>query len=195
MTLHISEKNSKMGKVPNISLPPGITCRKNAPCFKDCYANKRCYLRWPNVKKAWRENYDDYLRRGPDVYFDEINCWLNDHSPGYFRWHVGGDIPDWSYFLGILSLANKFPGTQFMMFTKRWDLFPRVFPEIPENLSVILSMWPGLQNPRRIQLSRAWLSHDKRIPEYYFKCTGKCDECYKCWDIIRHGYDVVFDLH
>ena len=43
----ISEKNTKMGWIPSVSLPPIITCRPNAPCKKDCYALKayRCYKR------------------------------------------------------------------------------------------------------------------------------------------------------
>ena len=37
MKVTISQSNTKLGMIPTISLPPIITCRKNAPCAKDCY--------------------------------------------------------------------------------------------------------------------------------------------------------------
>jgi hypothetical protein len=191
MEIHISEGNMKLGKVPNISLPPVVTCRPKVPCKKLCYANKAFRL-YPNVRKNWNENLE-YYRQDPDRYFGEIRIWLSKNNPEYFRWHVAGDCPDDRYLLDVLSIAENFPGTQFMMFTKRWDLFP--VGEVPKNLAIILSMWPRLRNPRKLDFPRAWLSSDKRKPDYHFKCPGKCDTCYKCWELVKLGHDVVFDLH
>lgn len=189
--VHISAGNTKLGKVSNISLPPMVTCRKPAPCVKQCYA-KKAFRLYPSVRRNWQENWDLY-QQNPDRYFNEIREWLRLHLPTHFRWHVSGDVPDRDYFWEMYDIAEEFPEIRFMLFTKRWDFLPDRF--IPDNLSIILSMWPGLGNPRKLKLPRAWLSHDDRKPKYYFKCPGKCDRCYKCWELVRIGYDVVFDLH
>jgi hypothetical protein len=193
MKLHISKGNIKLGKIPNISLPPVVTCRPKTPCAKMCYANKAMRL-YPSARRAWQENLEFLMSRGHDAYFSEIEQWLDKESPEYFRWHVSGDCPDEKYIVWLYSIALTFPGTQFMMFTKRWDLLHSA-EKLPGNFSVVLSMWPGLANPKKFELPRAWLSTDKRKPEFHFKCPGKCDGCYACWDILRFGYDVVFDPH
>ena len=37
----VSNTNSKLGaQIYSINLPVGITCRPDAPCFKDCYARR-----------------------------------------------------------------------------------------------------------------------------------------------------------
>ena len=191
--IHISDGNSKLGKVPNISLPPVVTCRPRVPCRGQCYARK-AYRLWPNVKVAWDDNWDFYQTEGARRYFEEIRAWLLENKPRYFRWHVSGDVPDVKYFENVFDIARHFGArTRFMLFTKRWDLLP-VF-EVPENLTIILSMWPRLRNPRKLDFPRAWLSSDKRKPDYHFKCPGKCDTCYKCWELVKLGHDVVFDLH
>jgi hypothetical protein len=190
--IYISKGNMKLGKVANISLPPVLTCRKKVPCASQCYAKKSFRL-WPNVKNAWAENLATYQAE-PKTYFDEIDTWLFENKPSHFRWHVGGDCPDVEYLKGVIMTANIWPQIQFMIFTKQWEFLQRV-GEIPKNLSVILSMWPKLRNPRKLTFPRAWLSSDPRKPKYYFKCPGKCDECYKCWELVKLGHDVVFDLH
>ena len=193
MSLIISEGNSKLGKVPNISLPPVITCRPKVPCKKKCYANKAFRL-WPSVKAAWNNNLEFYRTYGAKIYFKRVGIWLEENKPEYFRWHVSGDCPDAGYLQGVLDVAMDFPETKFMMFTKRWDLFPKDM-YFPGNLTIILSMWPRLKNPTALKFPRSWLSIDKRKPEYHFKCPGKCDQCYKCWELVKLGHDVVFDLH
>jgi len=194
MRLHISEGNSKLGKIPNISLPPVATCRKNVPCAEDCYALK-AYKLWPAVTQAWNENLQYIGVNGLGDYFNAIEVWLGQRNPSHFRWHVSGDILSKQYLQGVYTVANTYPDTKFMLFTKRWDLLP-VSMVPPSSLSVILSMWPGLPNPKQFpDYPRAWLSNDKRLPKFYFKCPGRCDECYKCWEITKLGHAVVFDKH
>ena len=193
MRLHISKGNMKLGKIPNISLPPVTTCRPRVPCAKQCYAQKAMRL-YPQTRKAWTENLDFLELSGEAEFFTQVSEWLAQNKPTHFRWHVSGDTPSTLYAVLVYQIAKIFPDVKFMMFTKRWDLLPDQPP--PENLAVILSMWPGLRNPKGFEdFPRAWLSSDKRKPNFYFKCPGRCDECYKCWDIVDLGYDVVFDLH
>ena len=76
MRIKISERNSKIGPVPNISFPPGKSCILNAPCFcKDgCYAIGP-YTRWPNVRNAWDFNLDLYYEN-PDLFMEEFSDYL-----------------------------------------------------------------------------------------------------------------------
>ena len=56
--IHISDKNSKLGRIPNISLTPGITCSPEAckTCLKGgCYALK-AYRQYKRTRTAWDEN-------------------------------------------------------------------------------------------------------------------------------------------
>ena len=93
--VHISHGNMKIGKIFNINLPPGISCYKGVPCNcnSGCYALK-AYKMYPNVKKAWDENFEIY-QDNPKYYFDNIIIQLK--SKKYFdrfRWHSSGDIVD-----------------------------------------------------------------------------------------------------
>lgn len=45
MEVKISSGNSKLGKIPSVSLPAGITCRNDCECSKKCYAKKLERLR------------------------------------------------------------------------------------------------------------------------------------------------------
>jgi len=48
----ISNGNTKLGRIPNISLPPIKACGKDVPCKSDCYALK-AYRQYPATRKAW----------------------------------------------------------------------------------------------------------------------------------------------
>ena len=61
----ISSGNSKMGKIPSVSLPAGETCRRDAGCFKKCYA-RRFSARRPVVMSAYKNNLD-ILNKDPDI--------------------------------------------------------------------------------------------------------------------------------
>jgi hypothetical protein len=59
--IHISKGNSKLGNIPNLSLPPVKACPNSKWCFQKelhlkCYAMK-FYIMRPLVKKAWDDNY------------------------------------------------------------------------------------------------------------------------------------------
>lgn len=45
MQVKISQGNSKMGSIPSVSLPAGVTCRSDCECNKKCYAMKLERLR------------------------------------------------------------------------------------------------------------------------------------------------------
>jgi hypothetical protein len=145
MKVSISKGNTKLGKLPNISLTLVKACGKDVPCKKDCYALKS-YRMYPNVRKNWDENLAAY-RKDPEEYFEQIARWIIKHKPKFFRWHVAGDIVDKEYAYGMAWIAQDNPGTQFLAFTKRPELLPayRI-----ENLQFIYSCWPGHKIPQRV---------------------------------------------
>ena len=191
----ISPGNTKLGKIPNISLPPLQTCVPDAPCREGkCYALK-AWRQYPNVRKAWRYNLGLYLI-DPDRYFFKIDEYIRTKNVRYFRWHVAGDIPDRKYFVLMNRTAYRNPDILFLCYTKKYQYCSNVGPN---NLRLVASAWPGY--PMSLDLVRtpiAWLSHDDRLefPVYkdrdMIKCPNKCDECYQCWGTNK---DVVFDIH
>lgn len=123
MQVRISTTNSKLGyQIPSISLPPELSCRKDAPCAHGCYGKKGNFL-FSAVQNAHKQNYDCYVN-DPDGYFNDIISYLNDGLVSYraFRWHTVGDIVDYNYFLGMIRVAKKCKNTNFLCFTKNSQL-------------------------------------------------------------------------
>ena len=198
----VSRGNSKIGKMLSVSLTPITTCRVDAPCFKDCYARKHAYTLYPQVRKAWDGNLKAYRDR-PDWYFHQIYLSIK-RAKSYkaCRWCVGGDIPDFDYLLGMVTIAEAFPEMLFVCFTKKYDLVEQyeTSARFPKNLSMIVSAWPGLPLPKGIEKHRpiAWMrdpkAPDKRIPKTAVECPGRCDTCLLCHK-MKAGQSVVFERH
>lgn len=193
--IHISEGNSKMGAVPNISLPPGPAWggRPDAPCFATCYANK-AWRQYPQVRKAWTENWDAYQSNADD-YFDQIYAVLKRSRTELFRWHVAGDIPDFQYLDGMIHIAVDLPKIRFLAHTKRFDLLLWVKRWTPSNLTIRQSMWPEWAPPGvRDDLPKTWMANalETRIPEDAYHCQGGCRLCQVCWN---PKFDVYIDEH
>ena len=194
----ISKGNTKLGNVPNLSLPPGPegSCRKDAPCWTSglCYARK-AWRQYPNVREAWTRNWDLW-KENPAEFEDQVNAYVSEKKPPRFRWHSGGDIPDQNYFDMMVRVATKNPGTKFLAFTKRYGLD---LDHKCDNLSIVLSRWPGLEFPEELD--------DK--PQAHFKdgdkstgsgapCAGSCKKCNMCWTLGEGGGtfgDVLFTKH
>jgi hypothetical protein len=190
MKITISAGNSKTGKIPSVSLPPGITCTPAArrTCYQQgCYAVKLCRI-YPAVKTSYANNLEAY-QADPAAYFQFIADYLTRTAPKYFRWHISGDIPDAGYYQGMLAIALQFPKVRFLAFTKR-----KVAPSIADNLSIVCSQWPGL--PVNAGAAMAWMfdpkNPDPRIPADARPCPGRCDTCGACWSLSGH---IVFDKH
>jgi hypothetical protein len=194
----ISPNNNK-GVGPNISLTPILSCGKDMPCTKKCYAVK-AYRAWAIVRPAWDGNFWLYSNR-PTEYFSQIAEYMEHKHPLTFRWHVGGDIPDMDYLVHMLDLARRFPPTSFLAFTKRYDLLLRLLQErkrLPRNLKIVASAWPEYPMPDAVQAGFpvAYI-HDiteNRIPGNARWCPGLCSTCGLCW-VIRKDQAVFFDLH
>src|SRR3990167_4124069 len=199
MKLHISKGNMKLGRLPNISLPPVKTCGVKPPCAKVCYAIK-AYRMYVGVRNPWNENLRLW-KHAPERYESQLIVWLSTHNVKYFRWHVGGDIVDLAYLTMMDYVACMYPDIKFLCFTKRYDLL-EALPDYAGNLTLVASRWPGLKWPEYVATwyPQAWMYDPKHVDVYIPKtarvCPGSCDKCNckRCW-YLQAGHSVVFNLH
>lgn len=192
----ISEENSKLGRILNVSLPPILTCGSQRPCFAKCYAMKSWNRTFKDIRIGWGRNWYLY-QDAPRSFFTGVYAAVRDRGAKWFRWHVGGDIVDAQYYSGMRWVAAACPKTQFLCFTKRHDLLRGFRGTLPENLRMVASMWPGWGNPPK-RFPKAWCEDpknpDPRIPKSARKCPGHCDKCHLCWK-LGPTQDVVFRIH
>lgn len=198
--------NTKLGKIPNLSLLPCVTCAKDAPCRnKGCYAKK---LMYPSVRKAWTHN--TRLAGNPVEFFADLREQFASRTVGWFRFFVSGDCPSYSFFCKMMEFVGEFPDTKFLIFTKRYGWANQWLRKHtrPENATILFSAWPGykMDNPNKLPV--AWIRDgeskrrglvrvgvDNRIPKDAIECPGGCEHCGMCWNLPKLGRDVVFDKH
>lgn len=203
----ISEGNDKLGNIPNISLVPVFACPHGVPCASSCYAVK-FFMMYPGVRGAWSQNTRIAMDE-PDRFFGAVRIYLGTGNMKWFRVHVAGDFLDQGYLDRWIRLAQSFPTTTFVAFTKQYYLD---YQEAPDNLRVRYSMWPGLPfDERRVTrvYPKAWVVgapapgpvtvtggaeqvREWRIPRGARKCPGSCITCKSCW---TSRSDVVFKRH
>src|ERR671925_313820 len=117
----ISRGNKKIGRIANVSLTPGESCRGcEDVCSQDCYA-RQAYLQYPETRKAWDLNLR-HAREDLDGFFYELQTKLKRYRGEFFRWFVAGDIISCSFFYGMIETAEKFPQKKFLVFTKQYAL-------------------------------------------------------------------------
>lgn len=201
--VRIMSGNSKMGSVLHINLPPCKSCDTSLPCFtvpKACYAINFYRFR-QNVRDSWESNWR-VLMRDRDRYFGAVEDALLRKRPKMFRWHSAGDIPDSDYLRRMLVIAKHYPWVKFMVFTKKYDIVGLNVRagNRPKNLAVVLSGWPGVTIPPAIRrrFPTAWMrdpkNPDPQIPVTAQLCSGKCETCCRCWNLVA-GESVVFKKH
>lgn len=198
MKTRISNGNSKLGTIANISLTPGKTCSSEAcrTCLTHgCYAMKS-YRMYKNVRAAWDANTElatsDLATMESDLmqYFGSVN------APRFFRIHVGGDFVTREYAEMWTRVASANPHTNFLAFTKQWNVIRGI--SFPENFSVVLSAWPGTVIPEdlRALYSVAWLDDgSEEVPADALECPGNCSTCGVCWSLAKRHIDVKFAKH
>lgn len=186
----LSKGNIK-GKVMNVSLRPEIDCGNCEFCKDKCYAKKAYRLR-PQVRYAW-DNNSEAFRSSPFEACESVIEQLVFSKPQkLFRIHVAGDFLNQHHVAAWSMVADQFPKTKFLAFTKMFELD---FTTIPKNMKVIYSMWPGMPDENVPEGPRAWVQDgtEIRIPNNAIKCNKLCHECGKCWNLrTRH---VQFNIH
>ena len=198
LTVSISRGNAKLGAIPSVSLPAGITCNPGAPCFKECYARRIAY-RYKESKNAYDRNL--YILTN-----NQVAYWLQVRAAAimskYFRYHVSGDIPDTGYFAEMVKTAEMLPGTTFLAFTKQYKIVNDYINgggHIPENLKVIFSNWRAWKcdNPHNIPVCEV-IFKDDTPAENWKICGGNCTECacrgIGCWE-LKKGDTIAIYKH
>lgn len=208
MTVHISPGNAKMGAIPSVSLPAGKTCRRDAPCFKKCYAR-----RLEAFRKTAHDSYEEnlaLLKSDPDTYWREVEAAIM--ISRFFRFHVSGDIPNMEYLVRMIGVANRNIHCEILCFTKRYDLVNNfmnsvweetnpVKPILPPNLHLIFSAWEGLEmeNPWGFPEAHvAYRNGTTTARADAIPCGGNCTTCAKsnggCWN-LKSGEQLVIKEH
>ena len=197
-TITISKGNTKTGAIPYVALPAIVTCRKDAPCKKDCYACKYCRRR-SNVKKAYEKNYRIY-RETPDLYFMQLSYAMK--MTKYFRMHVSGDIPDAAYFARLVDVVRENDHCIVLMFTKQFEIVNTYIAnggKIPENFKIVFSNWNDweCENPYNFPVTNIY-NKNELPPENWKLCGGNCQECacrgVGCWQ-LQKGEILGFKKH
>ena len=198
MKTKISNGNSKVGRIPNLSLTPGRSCSAEAckTCLSGgCYAMKS-YRQYKNVRAAWDTNTELALNDLATMERDLTAYFGSMVAPRFFRLHVGGDFISREYAEMWARVAAAAPSTNFLVFTKQWGHVRGI--EFPGNFSLVLSAWPGTEIPAdlRERYSVAWLDDgSEEIPASAMECPGNCETCGACWGLSRMGIDVRFRKH
>ena len=200
MNVKISNGNAKMGSIPSVSLPAGVTCRSDCDCDKKCYAKRLERLR-PSVRQAYKHNYD-LLNRDPNTYWREVEASIM--MSRFFRYHVSGDIPDNVYLAHMIDIAERNPHCEMLCFTKKYNLvndFLDFGGIIPQNLHIIFSGWHDIEMANPYNLPEAHVQYrdgSTTAREDAKLCGGNCTECAitddGCWT-AKHGEQVVFNEH
>jgi len=198
----ISARNSKMGEIPSVSLPPRKTCPNCKFCTVDgrtpCYAEKLCRI-YPTVKAAYERNLS-ILTTDRKSYFDQVKAAAS--LSKYFRFHVSGDIIDADYLHNMCKIARALKDTHFLCFSKSYEIINAYFNNHvkPRNLHLILSLpFSGvkIQNPHNLPTAAVILKGQE--PDEGWKiCGGNCSECacrgVGCWQ-LKKGETIAFYEH
>lgn len=201
-----SYDNRKTGAlVPTVSLIPVADCGHCAVCARGCYDVRNvCFQK--TVQKA-RANNSAILQNDPGKYWREIEERVKHLR--FFRYHVGGDIKDFSYFSNMVGIAVRNPYCEFLVFTKMYHIVNDFISYVgganrmPKNLHVIFSDWRGAKMDNTYNLpvsSPLWAdgTRGEHCTDDVIMCEGDCSACAEvgggCWGAKR-GQTILFEAH
>lgn len=187
-----------MGAIPSVSLPAGITCNPNAPCFKECYARR--------IEYRYKESKNAYARNLSILQADAGAYWLQVRAAAmvtrFFRYHVSGDIPNAQYFAEMVKTAEMLPKTNFLAFTKQYKIvndYINSGGRIPDNLKIIFSNWFRWKcdNPHKMPVCEIIPKNGEQGDNWKI-CGGNCTACacrgIGCWE-IKNGEIIAIYKH
>ena len=187
------------GKIPQLNMPYAVSCRPDAPCYKECYCNKG-NMKYSNVRKSHMEKLNLY-KENPKKFFEKVDAEMQFVQYKYFRYHASGDIVDERYLDLMCWLARRHKETKFLCFTKKYELVNNYLNNHrkPANLTIVLSNWGEwrVENPHNLPMSYVDFGKGTEdIPEASFKCQGRCANCNNqhCWN-MKKGDTVCFHKH
>ena len=208
--------NTKLGSaVKTLSLMPVIDCGNCSQCASKCYD-----LRHDVTNKACAELRcltSAFLTVFPEKFWEEVHDAAK--YSRLFRYNIGGDIKDTSYFQNMIRVAVNNSHCEFLAFTKMYDIVNAGIAELegrgehlPDNLHIIFSCWPGLHisNPHNLPTSFPIFSKkdceaipilkefQEASPRYYWHCGDDCTNCGICKEGcfgLKSGQSVGFAYH
>lgn len=200
--IHISDGNTKMGRVPSVSLLPFLTCTKEAcqMCGPQCYTARMACRRNP-ILHAWAVNTVMAFH-----YPQEFWAQLNDALKGFrfFRFFVGGDIPTRGFYYRMIEAARNNPHCQMWFFTKKHHMVTDLADEeiidsgtLPDNLTHIFSGWDGVRpyNPHQFPETN---TYEQEKPLEWLSCGNDCFHC-ACYGLgctrAKSGEIIGFKKH
>lgn len=201
--ISVNNGNSKTGKGCLTLSMPTLTCAPDAPCRKGCYCMKGNQM-YPNVCGAYHRNYRIWCEN-PIAFEEQLEYVLKYEGLPMFRWHDAGEIPDKEYLAMMFRIAIKFPGIQFLAYTKKYGLVNEFLKEhiIPDNLCIRFSAWDNgweVHNPWNLPMAYVDFTDKTRnveIPNNAFRCKGgkeyTCTSCRMCFN--KKVTSVVFGQH
>lgn len=200
LKLHISKGNKKIGRVHNFSMAPGITCPNCSGCLEYCYDIK-AVLQYGNVVNARAENT---LMMKADMVgtFKQIDDYISKRRVHkFFRWHVSGDIISVEYFDNMVQIARKHPDWIFWTYTKAYRyvnawLDANGKDALPANLSVMFSVWNGMECPNPYGMPTFTCIQEGMTPApNEWRCPGNCEACIRSGHGCPHGESSNVDEH
>lgn len=204
---NIQQGNSKLGHIiKSVSLPPVLYCGNCKHCKNDCY-DLRHDVTQPQCR-IYRAANAALYEENRDAYWESIEREVK--ACRFFRYHIGGDIQDRDYLQHMVDIAYGNPHCEFLVFTKMFNVVNEYMADteedLPNNMHIIFSAWPGLEmpNPHHLPISfPVFAEGDEQefmstMPSWYWHCGNDCTECalcgQGCWTLKR-GEAVGFPLH
>lgn len=201
--INMGNNNSKTGAACLNLAFPTCTCRSDAPCRKQCYANKG-RQQISTVQAAYYRNlrlyYDD-----PDNFFEQVYYKVKFSGLPKVRIFDSGDLPDMAFLVRLVEVCKKTPNTKYMMFSKQYEMVNDYIDKngpLPDNLNILFSAWDKLwEAPNPHGLGVAYVDFNEKrlnpdIPKNAFVCPGRestCSACGVCWN--KKLKAVVFHEH
>ena len=204
-TLHltISKGNTKVGRIPNLSLTPVESCPGMTEACVDCYAC--AYMRrFTSTAVAYAKNLALCQDTGTDAGWKvDLIRFLSRTRPAAFRIHVAGDFFSVEYVQAWAQICRMFPQTRFLAFTRSWRIPElrnalgqlRRLPNVQTIASCDRFASAGPRGWRRAHMgkpTRATARKTVLCPGYGPK-ELTCDECGLCFKPVP--VDVYFPIH
>ena len=188
----LARAGAKIGRIPQLSLPPVQSCPGASDwCKARCYA-KRPYRQYAQTRARWDENYAAVQTGEP----------LPDLPAGTteFRFHVSGDFFSAPYIRQWIAFVDRYPNVRFWGYTKSYRVsrLVRALTALRDrpNVQLFASVDESMPEPPagwRV----AYIAPDPRFtgiacPEQ----AGKVPECASCGFCFRRGTrNVAFTEH
>ena len=198
----ISDSNSKLGKVPNWSTSPVVTCPGATElCKSTCYVGgRKGYLKvYPSARVAYAAN-TVAVNLSTD-WSVGVMRYLSKHRPAMFRIHVSGDFHRAVYVKTWARIATMFPGTRFLAFTRSWRV-ARLRPSLETlralpNVQLIASLDTEAHDAPNAW-RKAWMGspvsgHSATLCPGYGPAELQCDACGLCFRPVP--INVYFPIH